>query len=755
MANKALDGLGCTTMIHWAVGAALVLAAGEVIAQETPAESASASASEQLKTVTVTAERRTANIKDVPISITTLSDENLDVLESGGQDVRVLAARVPSLNIESSFGRAFPRFYIRGYGNSDFDLNASQPVSLVYDDVVQENPILKGFPVFDLDQIEVLRGPQGTLFGRNTPAGVVKFDSAKPTNRLEGYLNVSDASYNTGNIEGAVNVPLGSGWSSRFSGIYQHRDDYVDNSFTNIRDSLEGYNEGAFRGQLQYKPGNGFTALFNVHARALEGTARLFRANIIAPGSDHLVPGFDRNQVAIDGRNQQSLNAAGGNLRLRWDLPGVALNSITGYEHVQTYSRGDIDGGYGAAFAPPSGPGVIPFPSESADGLPHHKQLTQEFRAESRGSGPLQWLGGLYYFFEDIKIDSFDYNTLGGGVTDGYARQHQINNAWAVFGSLDYTLTEALKLKAGVRYTEDRKDFVAERLLSPIGGQPTGELRRNPNANDVSWDASAVYAIDRDVNVYARIARGFRAPSVQGRLLFGDQPSVADSETVLSYEVGTKAELFHRRARIGFNLFRSDVNNQQLTAVGGGANFNSLLNADKTLLQGAELDFKAIVVEHLLLTLGSSYNYTKIKDPGLAVAACGSGCTVLDPPGTAAGTYSINGNPLPQAPKFTGNLTLRYGIPYGRDGEFFALTDWSYRSSVNFFLYESKEYRGRPLLEGGLRLGYNWQDGRYEVAAFSRNITGTTRIVGGIDFNNLTGFINEPRIFGAQFKARF
>ena len=104
-----------------------------------------------------------------------------------------LAARVPSLNVESSFGRAFPRFYIRGYGNTDFRLNASQPVSLIYDDVVQENPILKGFPIFDLDQIEVLRGPQGTLFGRNTPGGVVKFDSVKPSSETSGYLSASYA----------------------------------------------------------------------------------------------------------------------------------------------------------------------------------------------------------------------------------------------------------------------------------------------------------------------------------------------------------------------------------------------------------------------------------------------------------------------------------------------------------------------------------------------------------------------------------
>jgi iron complex outermembrane recepter protein len=134
----------------------------------------------QLQTITVTAERRLENIRDVPSAVTALQGETLEMLNAGGQDIRQLAGRVPSLNAESSFGRAFPRFYIRGIGNTDFDLNASQPVSLVYDDVVQENPILKGFPIFDMAQIEVLNGPQGTLFGRNSPAGVVKFESVKP-----------------------------------------------------------------------------------------------------------------------------------------------------------------------------------------------------------------------------------------------------------------------------------------------------------------------------------------------------------------------------------------------------------------------------------------------------------------------------------------------------------------------------------------------------------------------------------------------
>ena len=114
----------------------------------------------------------------------------------------------------------------------------------------------------------------------------------------------------------------------------------------------------------------------------------------------------------------------------------------------------------------------------------------------------------------------------------------------------------------------------------------------------------------------------------------------------------------------------------------------------------------------------------------------------------------IDGNRLPQAPEWIANFTLRYGHPVG-NGELFAYTDWSYRSEVNFFLYESTEFTGKALLEGGLRLGYNWSEGKYEVALFGRNITDEEVAVGAIDFNNLTGFLNEPRIVGLQFKASF
>lgn len=750
-----------------ATAIALTLSSVAAFAQDAaPAAPAAEGEAKTLDALMVTAQRRVEKAKDVPMALTTVDREKLHVLGSGGGDIRFLAGRLPSLNIESSYGRAFPRFYVRGLGNTDFDFNASQPVSLVYDDIVLESPILKGFPAFDIENVELLRGPQGTLFGRNTPAGVIKFDSAKPTREAEGYGQISYGTHGTTNVEGAISGPLSDNWSARASVLYQRRDDWVRNTNPNARTNpkLEGYDESAARVQLQYDGSETFHALFNVHARHVNGTARLFRANIFKPGTNDLVDGFDIDQVAIDGRNFQTLDTRGASARLSWDFSNdLTLYSITGYETAEVLSRGDVDGGVGAAFLPTgSYPGVIPFTAESADGLPDHRQWTQELRVESNYSGPLNWQAGLFYFDEDITVDSLNYDTLAGGVQAGHAQQKQRNKAWAAFGSLEYAVNDKFKLRGGLRYTQDKKNFSASVLESaPFGAPVSGPFRVNTDVDDVSWDVSGVYTINPQVNVYARIAKGFRAPSIQGRLLFQNppMPSVADAEEVISYEAGVKADLWDNRARLGFALFHYKVNDQQLNAVGGALNQTILLNADKTIGQGAELDFDAYITDNLMITLGASYNDTEIHDANLAVAPCGSGmCTVRDPIVTRNGQRLalIDGNPLPQAPKWVYNLTARYSVPVGPNGgEFFVFTDWAYRSDINFFLYEAAEFKGKSLVEGGLRVGYNWDYGKYEVAVFGRNILDKVRAVGAIDFNNLTGFVNEPRILGVEFKASF
>jgi iron complex outermembrane receptor protein len=708
---------------------------------------AQTTAAPELQQVTVTAQRRAENIKEVPVSVTAIKGEKLDVLVSGGEDIRVLAAKVPSLNIESSNGRTFPRFYIRGYGNTDFSTFASQPVSLVYDDVVQENPILKGYPIFDLASVEVLRGPQGTLFGRNTPAGVVKFESEKPnTKKVEGYYNLSYGSRGTANVEGAANVPLSDKWAMRVSTLRQHRDNYIDNyadvAKTQKTGELDGYNEHAERVQFLYTPDASFSALLNLHQRATTGSARLFRANAIKKGTNDLVDGFDPESIVTNAKNFQHLKTEGSNLRLSWDLGAIKLFSITGFEKVGDYfSRGDIDGGV------PGGPGVVPFQVETGGFIDDLTQYTQEFRAESKYAGPLNWQAGVYYFNEDATGGSNNYNSTTWGQTS-HLVSHQKNTAWAAFASLNYALSEDFSVRGGLRYTDDKKHFntvVAQNVVQ-VGPSFVDESK-----SKVNWDLSGTYKLNRDVNLYARMATGFRAPSIAAAN--ASVPiTVADAETITSVEGGIKADLFERRARASFSLYDYQVKNQQLTVVGGNTNVTKLINAAKSNGQGAEFDFEGYVSSAFKVTAGGSYNFTEIRDPSLSVNKCAQ-CTVTNPI-NSAGRVVIDGNPLPQAPKWIFNASARYGVPVG-DGEFFVFTDWAYRSKINFFLYEATEFSGKPLTEGGLRVGYTWAAGKYEVAAFARNVLDQRRLTGAIDFNNLTGFVNEPRTYGVQFKGNF
>ncbi len=713
-----------------------------------------------LEEIIVTAQKREERIQDVPISITTLRPEQLATVTAGVPDIRFLSGRVANLGVESSYGRVFPRFYIRGYGNTDFDLNGSQPVSLVIDEIVQENPALKGFPVFDVDRIEVLRGPQGTLFGRNTPAGAVKIESVKPSDESSGYFRASYGTYNAAHVEGAIGGGFGNGWSARLSALYLRQDDYVNNGYTGKKDQYEGFDEWAARLQLAYDNGGMFKALFNVHHRDLDGSAILFRANIIHPGTNSLDrQNYHRNTVYFDGLNYQKLKSTGGMAKLEWDLGAATLTSVTGYETVKMLSRGDIDGGFGGACCTASwGPGFIPFDSETADGLRDHKQWTEELRLSSNSDGPLDWLIGFFYFDEDFKIDTFNYATLFGGGLNGLVLQGQQAKSYAFFGHLDYDLSDRFTLGAGVRYSDDKKDYFAQRFISPIAftgaANEYGPIYANPDDSQVTWDVSGNYAVNDEVNLYARIATGFRAPSIQGRLLFGDTVSVADSETSISYEAGIKADLAGGKARVNFNVYSYTVDDAQLTAVGGQANFNQVINANKLAGKGFELDIQAYLLPQLLVTWSSGYTDTEIKDKNLAVAGCGAPCTVLDPPGPIAGTYLINGNRLPQSPKFTTSLIADWRHDLD-NGQVYAIGDWVYRDEINFVLYEAKEYRGQSLSEVGLRLGYQWSDGHHDVSVFGRNIFDRTENIYTIDFNNLTGIVNEPRTFGVEYNYRY
>ena len=741
----------------------LSLSAIAVVATSAPAFAQESSDEARLGEIIVTAQRREENLQDVPVSVATLGGETLAAVSGAGADIRALSGRVPSLNIESSFGRTFPRFYIRGLGNTDFDLNASQPVSLVYDDVVLENPILKGFPVFDLDRVEVLRGPQGTLFGRNTPAGIVKFDTAKPTSK-NNYLRASWGSFQTVNVEGGVGGELADGISARLSVLYQRRDDWVDNLDVAGENNLEGFDDIAARLQIQADLSDAFTVRLVGQIRDFDGTARLFRANAFAKGSNKLIglggptTEFKRNQTRADGLNFQSLRNYNAGMTAEYDAGPLTITSVTSYWNGNLYSRGDIDGGFGNVFAPTMGPGVIPFSAQSQDNVPSLDQFTQELRFASNNTGGLGYQFGLFYLNEKLDITSFDFGSPTDLTPAAVATQRQDSTAWGLFGSLSYEFENGLKLQGGMRYNDDKRTMVAARptdtrpgFLGFGGPVPTVTTRV---ADDVlTWDLAASMPVSEDVNLFARVAKGYRAPSIQARLLFGRTPSVAQSETTMSYEAGLKSTLADGKVRFNLTGFYFDTKNLQLTAVGGASNFTTLLNAAKVDGYGFEAEFEAKPVERLTLTAGLSYNHNEIKDAGAFVAGCGAPCTVLDPVRVGSpGIFSINGNQLPQSPRWIANWTAGYAAPMG-DGEAYIFTDWAYRSKVQFFLYESVEFSDDKMLEGGLRVGYRTD--KFDVAAFARNITNDVSAVSGIDFNNLTAMVNEPRVFGVEASIKF
>jgi iron complex outermembrane receptor protein len=737
------------------------------IAMALPLPSAWAQETTALGDVIVTAQRRSENIQDVPISVSTVDEKHLAAMFEGGGDIQVLAARVPSLYVESSNGRLAPRFYIRGLGNSDFDLAASQPVSVIVDEVVLENVILKSFPMFDMEHVEVLRGPQGTLFGRNTPAGIVKFDTRKPTQEFTGDASLSYGELGSMSFEGAVGGGISDTVSFRLSALYHEREDWIDNDFTGEKDAMGGYDEFAYRAQLLLEPSDAFSALLNVHGRDIDGTASIFRANVLGPGSDGFNSNYDRDTVYYDGgdNNPQHAEGTGGSLKLDFKFGGnKTLTSITAYETTESRSLGDIDGGTCAPLGSPVPPGVtsgttdcffpfdgvpdavtypgfIPFASATQDGIDDLDQLTQEFRIASQANDRLFWQAGAYYFDSEFSVTTNPFFVAPTTLT------HK-NTAWAVFGHVSYDVSDKWTLTGGARYTDDDKDLTVQ--ASPIPQAPQSVSDEN-----VSGDLSALYKVNDNVNLYARLATGFRAPTIQGRdVAFFGSPSIAKAETITSIEGGFKTQLADDRVRLNGAVYYYEVKDQQLSAIGGGGNFVQLVNADKGVGMGIDLDGEFLITDRFLVTLGLSYTDTELQDDTLVVPPCGSGaCTVTDPL-DANGNAIIDGNPFVQAPEYVATITARYGIPLG-NGELFFYTDWAFQGKTNFFIYEAEEFQSDGNYEGGARIGYAANGGKWEVAVFGRNITDEENVKGAIDFNNLTGFDNEPRIIGASFTTRF
>ncbi|MFK3888204.1 TonB-dependent receptor [Sphingomonas sp. NPDC079357] len=726
--------------------------------------------------VVVTAERRTENLRRVPVSVAVVNGDDLRTFQAGGEDALALAGRVPGLYAETTTGRIFPRFYIRGLGNIDFYLGASQPVSIIQDDVVLEHVVLKSNPVYDVANVEVLRGPQGSLFGRNTTAGIIKFDTIRPGQAWSSRFNASYGSYNTVTFDGGVGGPIVQDKIAvRLSGLYQHRDDWIDNSYTGVsrdgtrpgRDAMGGFDERDARLQVLLTPTETLSINLSGHVRSYEGTSTVFHRGALIKGQNNINLEA-RDRVALDegANNPQAYKTYGGSVNAAWDFGAATLTSITAYETTSGYSRGDTDGGAATNFG---GAGY----GESMGRVRDLDQWTQEVRLASNGDGAFKWqFGGFYFDSRDVtEFYQRGYFLLPNDPqrnVNNWVRLHNVNTSWAVFGQASYRLAERLTLTAGARYTEDDKETQLIRAGRNAAGTADTFPATAPRAvkltgKEPSWDLSALYEIDPTASIYARVARGFRGPTIQGRSAVFNTPfSTANSETIMSYEAGVKTQPTSK-LRLNATAFTYRVNDIQLN--GNDANGNgTLFNADHANAYGVEAEMDWRPIRNITFSLGGSAIHTEIKDKNVFAQVCQFGrdltCTVLNQtvPATIFGQPAtlarIDGNPLPNAPRWQVDAAVRYDIPLSDRGNFFVAGDVNMQGYTNFVLYKTREFFADDNLELGLKAGFTTADGRYEIAAFARNITNEKNLKGVIENYNAAVF-NEPRIVGVSLSGKF
>ena len=697
-----------------------------------------------LDEIIITAQKREQALEDVPVSVSAVTGETVRDLLGSAENVRALANRVPSLNIESSNGRTQPRFYIRGMGNIDFDNNAAQPVGMVFDEIFLESNVLRSLPLFDIERVEVLKGPQGTLFGRNTNAGLVKIDSVKPSlDGSSGYISGAFGDRNTFVGEFATGGPLADNMAGRVSIKYQRRSDWIDNVANGPGDDYGEFEEFAWRIQLLFDSDGPFRGLIKMHSFSQDGTQpQVFYANGLEQGKKGLRKGFDVTKANHDSGAGMTLDHVGGAINLAWDLGDYTFTSITGVDSIENFQFTDVDGGICCGAA--GDIGVSLFPVATGDGLDEHSQVTQEFRYSAENDNVF-FQGGVYILDDNSDIKTFDFFS---GAEDIVRQQ---TDSFAVFGQAEFSPNDRFSVTAGLRYTWDEKDL--EVRPGPASPSPPGRI--SVNDDFWSWDLAFMYDMNDDWAVYGRLANASRGPVTLGRFGF---TSSAKTETADSIELGFKAGFMDGRARWNAAIYSFRVDDQQLTATGGGANINRLLNADAVNGSGFETDFEILLTDELLLIANASYNDTEIDDSDLEEEACGSAplCTVLDPilvPGGGAfggDLVSIDGNPLPRTPEWMYNVILQYAVPVA-DGEFYFHTDWNYRDDSNLFLHESIEFVAESRWLGGVRTGYR-SDSGIDVALVGCNVTNEITVDGGINFNNLTVFVNEPRFWGVEFR---
>jgi iron complex outermembrane receptor protein len=690
-----------------------------------------------------------------------------------------IAQQTPNLQWNSILGFSTPNIVLRGIGNATFNANQASPVGIHVDGVYQGSSIAYGFGLMDLDRVEILKGPQGTLFGRNTTGGVINFISAKPDPAagFNARAAVTYGRFDEANVDGAVGFNVGDNAAVRVAAQTLNRDGYVAN-----RNPASGINrEGgldiwASRAQFRYV-GDSLDLLLNVHGGQNHSD--------ITPGKQIGVlcpPGVTAARVGQCADFLGFVDST--NLR-------ESFTNIPSYDHVDTWGGGGTLTWTGAAFSVVSqtqydannrllanDSDVAPSPTLKTSVSSDFHQFSQEVRALSNAGGPFTWIVGANYYSDALNaFQAFTLNAFGPGplshvfpVEEGLgAFLHQKTASYAGFGEASYTILPRLTLTGGARWTHDKRTadthaylFDATGLSTAFVNQATADGRALPGGTTIPalrrenawsrWSGRGIlsYEVTENVLVYGGVAHGFKGGDFNGGALFAPaEANIVNPEYVTSYEIGVRGTALDKRLSFEAAGFYYDFTNQQVSVFvpGSNATLQSLANAGKTRVKGLEASIAATPIDAVFLQIKTGVldaHYVRFQ---------------LD---STNPLTNYAGNRTPSAPKLTLAGIARYTVPLTLNnvsaGQVSAQTDVSY-SSKQYYSADnnpSLSQDGYWLLNGHIR--YETTDARYSLTAWMKNIADKKYFTDGLSnasFGFMEVFPGLPRTFGVTLAGKF
>jgi iron complex outermembrane receptor protein len=720
--------------------------------------------------IVVTARKRVETLGDVPQAVSVFTAE--DVARFGYTTSSDLVRQTPNLMWHSILGMATPHIFLRGIGSTTFNGNQANAVGLHIDGVYQGATITYGFGLLDLERIEILKGPQGTLFGRNTTAGVINFIPRKPdpADGANAQIRATYGRFNEANLEAAAGFAINDEAAVRIAAVTLNRGGYVTNK--NPTSGIE--DQGAIdmwsaRAQARYIPGD-LEILLNVHG---------------GKNRSDIIPGKQVGVVCPAGMSVPQLGVCTDFFGFRDTTnPRESFANFHSYDFIDTWGAGATVTWHGDAFDIVAQSGFdgnkrkLNNDSDAgavlalkANTISKYHQFSQEVRALSTGEGPFAWIVGANYYEDDLQaFQNYAANGYGPGglsrvfpVEEGIAStMHQETTSYAFFGEGTYAITPRLKFTGGVRWTYDRRRADRRAFLFNATGyavnfidRPTalGRLlvdtipRTMVSRSWREWTGRANLAFDLtdDVMVYANYAHGFKGGDFNGGALFAPaEATIVNPEFLDSYEVGFKGSAADRRLTFEGAAFYYDFQDQQVSqnVPGPTVTLQSLANAAKTRVYGAELSVSAQPTDALFLQGKAGVLDAKFKE------------FLLDPTNPAS---SFAGNRTASSPRLTLAGTARYDVPVGAY-MLSAQLDGSYTGSHYFSVDNNPVLYEDGYWLANTSLALRSADERYSATVWVKNLFSENYLVTGLA-NTSLGFIElfpgMPRTFGVTVAASF